>query len=196
MFSSNIQAFSIYCPGLRNQQHIISNRLTHNVRQNFLGQGNIQNCRSTRIVSVFSPSANLSNKKSRTLYPEIQIWRQISNNINNIILNFTRLASQEIKLNPGDFSPDGVLQYNLTTPISFQSGDVLGVYQPEESNSVVTVYYHDSDDVMMSKMYCSPWSFASNPPSSLTASIDQPLTVMNGKQLLILPITGKKSCRS
>ena len=116
--------------------------------------------------------------------------------IYNIILNFTRLASQEIKLNPGDFSPDGVLQYNLTTPISFQSGDVLGVYQPEESNSVVTVYYHDSDDVMMSKMYCSPWSFASNPPSSLTASMDQPLTAMNGKQLLILPITGKKSCRS
>ena len=119
---------------------------------------------------------------TRALYPEIQIWRQ-----NSAILNFTRLASQEIKLTEGDFSPDGVLQYNLTTPISFQSGDVLGVYQPKESYSVVTVYYHDSDDVMMSTMYCSPWSFASNPPSLLTA--DQSLKVMNGKQLLILPIT-------
>ena len=114
----------------------------------------------------------------RTLYPEIQIWRQTSNK-----LNFTRLASQEIRLNPGDFSPDGVLQYNLTTPISFQSGDVLGVYQPVESNSAVTVYYHDSDNV---NIYCGP--FTSNP---LIAG--QSLTVMNGKQLLILPVTSKKS---
>ena len=107
-------------------------------------------------------------------------------------MNFTRLARQEIRLNPGDFSPDGVLQYNLTTPISFQSGDVLGVYQPVESNSVVTVYYHDRDDVNTSIMYCGP--FASNPPSSLTAGIQQSLTVMNGKQLLIFPVTGNLMC--
>ena len=48
---------------------------------------------------------------TRALYPEIQIWRQ-----NSAILNFTRLASQEIRLTEGDFSPDGMLQYNLTTP--------------------------------------------------------------------------------
>ena len=120
--------------------------------------------------------ATIKGTIGRTLYPEIQVWRRNSNK-----LNYTRLASQEIRLNPGDFSPDGVLQYNLTTPISFQSGDVLGVYQPMESNSVVKVYYHD---VMMSTMYCSP--FASNPPSSLTEGMQQSLTVMNGKQLLII----------
>ena len=31
---------------------------------------------------------------------------------------FTRQANQEIRLNPGDFNSDGVLQHNLTTPMS------------------------------------------------------------------------------
>ena len=60
----------------------------------------------------------------RNQYPEIQIWRNTGSN------TYTRNGSKHIKLNLGDFSPDGVLRYNLTTPISFQSGDVLGVYQP------------------------------------------------------------------
>ena len=74
--------------------------------------------------------------KDRNMYPEIQIYRNTGGN------TYTRQGSgQEIRLAKGDFSPDGVLQYNLTTPISFQSGDVLGVYQPDQSVSVVRVYY-------------------------------------------------------
>ena len=71
----------------------------------------------------------------RDKYPEIQIWRNTGGNT-----TYTRQASQEIRLAAGDFSPDGVLQYNLTTPISYQSGDVLGVYQPLGNASVVIVY--------------------------------------------------------
>ena len=65
---------------------------------------------------------------NRNQYPEIQIWRKIDHSSNTYTYSWQ--DSQEIRLNLGDFSPDGVLQYNLTTPISFQSGDVLGVYQP------------------------------------------------------------------
>ena len=71
----------------------------------------------------------------REPYPEIQIWRNTGGN------TYTRQSSEEIRLNPGEFSPDGVLQFNLTTPISYQSGDVLGVYQPAKGDSVVRVYY-------------------------------------------------------
>ena len=53
-------------------------------------------------------------------------------------------GSEVIELTEGDFVTDGVLQYNLTTPISFQSGDVLGFYQPPEGNSVVRVYYRQA----------------------------------------------------
>ena len=74
-------------------------------------------------------------RKNGNGYPEIQIWRNTGDD------NYTRQASQEIRLTSGDFSPDGVLQYNLTTPMSFQSGDVLGVYQPDRRDSAVRLYY-------------------------------------------------------
>ena len=74
----------------------------------------------------------------RTQYPEIQIWRNNGGN------NYTRQNSQEIRLTEGNFSSDGVLQYNLPTPMPYQSGDVLGVYQPPKDKSVVRLYYNDS----------------------------------------------------
>ena len=78
--------------------------------------------------------------------PEIQIWRNTGGN------TYTRQASQEIRLAAGDyFSPDGVFQYNLTTPISYQSGDVLGVYQPDQSDSIVRVYYSQENGHYLSK---------------------------------------------
>ena len=74
----------------------------------------------------------------RNLYPEVQIWRtQNANNINKYNLQ----ASQQIRLAAGDFSPDGVLQYTLSPELSFQNGDVLGVWQPASSSSVVRLYH-------------------------------------------------------
>ena len=79
------------------------------------------------LVGTLGLTSGMRNQQ----YPEIQLWRNTDGN------TYTRQASQEIRLAEGDFSPDGVLQYNLTTPISFQSGDVLGVYQPSTESSVV-----------------------------------------------------------
>ena len=72
---------------------------------------------------------------SRTLYPEVQIWRAQNANTYNL------QASQQIRLAAGDFSPDGVLQYTLSPALSFQNGDVLGVWQPASSSSVVRLYH-------------------------------------------------------
>ena len=77
----------------------------------------------------------MEKTEMRDEYPEIQIWRNTHSNI------YTRQGREEIKLSPGDFSPDGVFQYNLTNSIAFESGDVLGVYQPSQQDSVVRVYY-------------------------------------------------------
>ena len=109
----------------------------------------------------------------RVQYPEIQIWRNTGGNA------YTRRASQKIRLNPGHFSPDGVLQYNLTTPISYQSGDVLGVYQPEQSDSVVRVYY----DTNASTTY----QVNNNPTSPIT--IPNHLSTIN-QLILISPVSG------
>ena len=114
---------------------------------------------------------------SRDEYPEIQVW---SSNLDGTL--FTRRGSrQTIRLNQGDFSPDGVYQYNLTTPMPFQSGDVLGVYQPDESDSLVTLFYN----IIAS----APTSLRinSNPTSSVSVSS---LTLTSGQQMLISPISG------
>ena len=74
----------------------------------------------------------------RNQYPEIQIWRRSTSDDDT----YSKQANQTIRLTEGAFSSDGVLQYNLNNSnISFQSGDVLGVYQPPENESVVRVYY-------------------------------------------------------
>ena len=141
-----------------------------------------------RLTSVFlgaTINAASISKGSDVLYPEIQIWRLNS-------MNSTRQDSQQIRLNPGDFSREGVLKYNLDLPMPFQSGDVLGVYQPPRSSSAVTVFYHDNDDVAMSRICCTTVSQISNPPSMLPGTVRQSFNAMNGKQLLISPETGKK----
>ena len=69
---------------------------------------------------------------NRNHYPEVQVWRIDAG------ITPTWVARQEIRLTAGDFSPDGVLQYNLTSSIPFQNGDFLGVYsyQPPAFSSV------------------------------------------------------------
>ena len=113
----------------------------------------------------------------RNLYPEIQIWRNSGSN------TYTRQGSEMIELAAGVFSPDGVLQYNLTTPISYQSGDVLGVYQPKEEKSVVRVYYESSASTTYRMNQNNPKS-----PINLTD-----LSPLNDKIILTSPISGKNT---
>ena len=111
---------------------------------------------------------------SRDKYPEIQIWRNTDGNTYTM-----KDGSQEIRLAEGDFSPDGVLQYSLATPISFKSGDVLGVYQPERRESVVRVYYdtNASTTYRVSK-------------KQRSVNISEVQTISN-QLVLISPISGK-----
>ena len=109
----------------------------------------------------------------RNQYPEIQIYRNTGGN------TYTRQgSSQEIRLYEGDFSPDGVLQYNLTTPISFQNGDVLGVYQPAKGDSVVRVYYRQAT--------VTTYRNSDSPMSSINLN---DLSTVDGQEILISPIS-------
>ena len=115
----------------------------------------------------------LLNTDGRNQYPEIQIWRNTGGN------TYTKQGSEEIRLAEGDFSPDGVLQYNLTTPISFQSGDVLGIYHPKKDESVVRIYYRNSNVVT--------YRVSENP----TSSINLPdLSSVSDELILVSPVSG------
>ena len=115
----------------------------------------------------------LGTNGKRNQYPEIQIWRNTDGN------TYTRQANQEIRLAAGDFSPDGVFQYNLTTPILFQSGDVLGVYQPSTKSSVVRVYYSQENQIT--------FRVTNNPTSPITTPN---LLSASDELILMSPISG------
>ena len=109
----------------------------------------------------------------RKALPEIQLWRNTGGD------TYTKQASEDIRLTEGDFSPDGVLQYNLTTPISYQSGDVLGVHQPNQLFSLVRVFYSRDSATSYRQMGINPSSVSLSDLSSI-----------GDQQILISPISG------
>ena len=109
----------------------------------------------------------------RDMYPEIQLWRNTGGN------TYTRQAGEEMELAVGVFGPDGVLQYNLTTPMLFQSGDKLGVYQPAIGDSIVRVYYRSGT--------ATTYELGNNAQSTINLPA---LSSKFDEQVLISPVTG------
>ena len=77
--------------------------------------------------------------KSGVEYPTIWLWNKTDET------TYTRVvdSSVEIILGPSNFSTDGVYQFSLSTPLQFTTNQVLGIYQPRNSDSVVRFYYQD-----------------------------------------------------
>ena len=61
------------------------------------------NCSGT-MTGLLLVGTIMEKTSMRDKYPEIQIWRNTHSN------TYTRQGREEIKLSPGDFSPDGVFQ--------------------------------------------------------------------------------------
>lgn len=70
-------------------------------------------------------------------YPEVQIWRRASGD------QYRLVDSRMIVMSAGTYNPGGVLQHQLSPPLSVKSGDVIGVYQP--TDAVVELYYKSND---------------------------------------------------
>ena len=114
-----------------------------------------------------------------TQYPEVQIWDRTGNNGNGNDAN--KQGSQQIILSQGDFSPSGVFQYNLTTPLTFRAHSMFGVYQPPQSS--VRFYYHNSST------QTSPYFYERMGNTNTLTGIRQKVINTDGV-ILIHPITG------
>ena len=93
--------------------------------------------------SITSFLLGIDIRTGETLYPQVQIWRRTSS---TSIREFMKVHFEEIRLDPGAFSPSGVFEYPLSTPMNFQSGDILGVWQPRQQDSIVRIFYSDNDN--------------------------------------------------
>ena len=135
------------------------------------------NCSGTLTSLLLGVDVRTFAAGTRDQYPEVQIWRYSAR-----LRWYTRQERQQIRLAAGNFSTDGVLKYNLDPPIPFESGYVLGVYQPRHNESVVQWFY--DDDVTA-------------PAANLRTNTNQGLlipgvdpTVVENQAILLSPVTG------
>ena len=121
--------------------------------------------------------------RNTTQYPEVQIWRRT--NSSSPVREYAIELSEEVRLNAGYFSPSGVLEYRLNNSFNFQAGDIFGVYQPRQSNSVVQIYYNDNDNT-------APVAYRQTGLSATGSSynIDSDFSMTLQQLLLISPVTG------
>ena len=68
--------------------------------------------------------------------PELQIWRNTGG---------TSYTKAGFSLLPSNTLTGTVAEYTLSTPLEFQEGDILGVYQPRNRDSALVVYYQHRD---------------------------------------------------
>ena len=70
--------------------------------------------------------------------PELQIWRNVSAN------TLTKISASSSLLILNKTGNSNVHEYTPDPPLMFQDGDILGVYQPEDSQSQLVLYYQDN----------------------------------------------------
>ena len=71
----------------------------------------------------------------RNQFPELQIWRLSQGT------TYTKQSGTSITADNKE--DDDIYEYTLTTPLPFQSGDILGILQPHRDDSKLQVRYDD-----------------------------------------------------
>ena len=73
--------------------------------------------------------------------PQIRFWRKS----NGTLYKQTGTNYSLVHDYTYDPSTTNLRWYNLSQPIQVQNGDVLGIYQPMEMNSVLILYYQENN---------------------------------------------------
>ena len=82
------------------------------------------------IITKWIIGARWSQESDDTLYPELQLWREIGN------YTYQKINGTFITIETR--SNDGVYEYDNFPPIPFQAGDILGVFIPLVNDSRLT----------------------------------------------------------
>lgn len=111
-------------------------------------------------------------------FPTFDIWRTSQTQDK---LAYFKVSSTEISITPSQYATNGVSVYNLSTPLAFESGDIVGIYQPPTDHSWVQ-FYEASAKVGAS------FTSISDVGSTFLPYSDNVLTD-SGKILVIHPVT-------
>ena len=67
-------------------------------------------------------------------YPDLQVWRRTGTN------TFTKVGNTTLRIETGS-SDMTYYEYSPPTPLSFQTGDVLGIFQPDMGRNRLRLYF-------------------------------------------------------
>ena len=140
--------------------------------------------RCTGSITKWIVAARWEDDGGRVYFPELQIWRAVVTNFYRKISASTFSATAE--------NASNVYEYTPSSPLPFQEGDFLGIFQPERSTSRLRVYY--INNVGPPNYYYDPEDLDLNvdtPPigrfritSSTSTQNDQPLVAVEISKLI------------
>ena len=134
------------------------------------------NCTSTNITSVILGIYVRRVTGNRYRFPSIQLWRPNPGSPGQYLVDTD--SERFIYYSTSNISTNGVFEYPLNPPISVNSGDLLAISQPTQSQSVVRVYYINGID------------FQSREASFGISSTGLSGTLHTDQLVLVYPITG------
>ena len=100
-------------------------------------EGNIKFTCDTVVTEILIGVDIRTVNVGRNLYPKFEVWSPT----NNMMTEYTRVMSIEIRLTPDNFTTNGQYRFTLPTPLNVSSGYRIGVYQPPDERSVVRFHY-------------------------------------------------------
>ena len=133
---------------------------------------------STTITGIIIGVDVRTITNTRNSYPQLEIWSQILANIYQVSSSI-----RTIQLQPDNFNTSGVYTYQFSQPLSVQMNNILGIYQPPHSESVVRVHYESSSNIAYKLNSLTGTSTLVTVTNSLQAT-------PHNLDLIIYPLTG------
>ena len=136
-------------------------------------------------ITKWIVAARWRNGEERTNFPELQIWRATA-----ITGQYRKISASTLTATAEN--ANRVYEYTPTSPLAFQEGDILGIFQPSRAASRLRVYY--VDNVGPPNYYYDPEDLRFNvntPPIGIfqisrftSTQNDQPLVVSTAREHL------------
>ena len=87
-------------------------------------------------ITKWIVAAKWEDGGGRNYFPELQIWRSSFGRLYRRISTSTLTATAE--------NANSVYEHTPSSPLPFQGGDILGIFQPSRAASRLRVYYVDN----------------------------------------------------
>ena len=137
------------------------------------------------MITKWIVGAEFSSIFDENLHPELQVWRNVGDDI------YQKIGGTQLFF-PFGALPSKIYEYSKFVPISVQSGDILGIFMPQNSASRLrllsenttdqTQYYHSTASSVRSSHF-KKIDIQNNEPPLTTAAYHPMVSMVIGRLL-------------